>query len=263
MDEVSNNPQKEPLMKFSRNFLGLAVLLSFVSCSTTHKPVEVAQIPAVEVAPDEAFNRLPAAECDNSKYKSCKQARKNDTADRYMLAHNGTLFRRINSAVCAITDGVEDFKISQHPNDNAVIYYRKNGDLYMVNKDLEVKPQGQCPSAKGNTKPLMLGVTKYTVTSNLNTTIVNSALDRTGTFHAWDNSKVVYRDVGVEEFTMNECFGSKGKAFNSYVLFTRDSGNYVTKVKVSNGTFVKDASSTSQNRFYSISSFQENQGVCK
>ena len=241
-------------------FMGFALLLTAVSCSWTHKPTTI----AVVEQPDEAYNRLPAADCDNSKYKECKEARKSDTADRYMLGHDGTLYRRINGANCAVTSGVKDFKISQHPNDVAVIYYRKNGDLYMVNKDKERRTRGQCPSAEGNTKKLMSNVKKYTVTSNTDTTIVNAALSKSGQFSAWDNVQVVYSDINVDDFTMNSCFGAKGKSFSSYVLFTLDRYNNISKVKVNKEyKYLRDDSKVNRERFDSISDFKDRNKVCE
>lgn len=244
-----------------RNIIGLVVLLSAVSCSTTHQqPVQLAE---TEVAYDEAYNRLPASECDSSKYKECKEARKNDTADRYMLGHDGTLYRRINKATCSVTSGVQDFKISMHPNDVAVIYYRKNGDLYLVNKDTERRGRGQCPSAEGNTKRLMKNVQKYTVTANVETTIVNAALDEAGNFSAWDNNYVVYKDTNIEDFSMNTCYGSKGKSFSSYVLFTIDRYGQISKVKVNKEKFLRDDSRIGSERFNKIHDFKEKYKVCQ
>lgn len=248
--------------KCSVGIMGLAVALSFVSCSSTQKPLSVANVPH-EISTDVDHTRVPAADCDSSKFKMCKEARRNDTADRYMLAHDGTLFRRINNAQCAVTSKVTDFKISQHPNDVAVIYFVKEGNLYLVNLDKERRQNGQCPSAAGNTKQLMANVEKYTVTSNTETTIVNAALDRNGNFKAWDNVTVVYSDSGVEEYSMNECFGKKGKSFSSYVLFTRDRNDSVTKVKVSGSQFRKDESKTTHERYNRISEFKDQLNVCK
>ena len=243
-----------------KSILGLAVLLTAVSCSTSSNQPAA---PEVVWAQDEAYNRLPAADCDSSRYKECKEARKNDTADRYMLGHDGTLYRRINQVTCAVTSGVQSFKISQHPKDVAVIYYKKNNDLYLVNKDKEVRGRGQCPSAEGNTKRLMKNVRKYTVTSNVDTTIVNAALDENGLFSAWDNVNVVYKDSSVEDFQMNECFGVKGKSFNSYVLFTLDRFDHISKVKVTKEKYLKDESKVTTEKFTSISKFKDKFNVCQ
>ena len=254
--------------KLTAKILGLATLMSVVACSSAPKE-EVNNISEfseasveIEIA-DDNFNRLPASQCHNPKYTDCKEARKNDIADRYMLDSKKNLYRRINGLDCAVTSNVQDFKISQHPNDVAVLYFKKAGDLYMVNKDKEYRPNGQCPSAKGNTKVLMQNVAKYTVTSNINTTIVNAAVDHNGYFVAWDDQKPVYKDTGVEEFQMNSCFGTKDKSFNSYVLFTRHHRD-VTKVKVSeSGKYIKDSSAEAPESYDSIKAFSQKNKVCK
>lgn len=142
-------------MKF---VLALFTLTTLVSCASQKQPAPV-EVQVTESF-DEAYGRLPSSECDSEKYKTCKEARKNDIADRYMLGKNGTLYRRINKATCAITEDVQDFKISIHPKDLAVVYYKKNGHLYMINLDKEYRPSRQCPSAAGNTKLLMKDISK-------------------------------------------------------------------------------------------------------
>lgn len=248
---------------FSTCLLGVATLMTLVSCASQQPASQPAHIVEVETA-DELYGRIPAADCDKAKYKVCKEARKNDIADRYMLGHDGTFYRRINKATCAITQGVQDFKISQHPKDLAVVYYKKNNALHMINQDKERRVSGQCPSAEGNTKVLMKNIAKYTVTSSENTTIVNAALDKKGLFQAWDNKEVVYKDSGVEEYQMNECYKAKGKSFSSYVLFTRSYSDQITKVKAEkSGRYVKDASKETHQRYNSIGQFVEEANVCK
>ncbi len=248
--------------------LAVLSLLTLVSCSSVkHQstPATVAEVaPAAETefAPDE-YDRVPANECDRARYRTCREARRNDVADRYMLGNDGTLFRRINGAVCAVTSGVEDFKISQHPNDVAVVYFKKTNHLFLLNMDRERRPNGQCPSSSGNIRKLMDNVKKYTVTSNQNTTIVNAALDESGNFRAWDNTRVVYSDRGVEEFQMNQCFGTANKSFSSYVLFTRDISDNITKVRVRNGIFARDESQVVRERYGRINAFVESQRVCQ
>ncbi len=106
--------------------LAVPSLLTLVSCAAT----------VAEFAVDE-YDRVPANECDRAKYRIYREARRNDTADRYMLDDDGTFFRWIKGIACTITYGVEDFKVSKHPNDAAVVYYKKGGDLYMINLDTE------------------------------------------------------------------------------------------------------------------------------
>jgi len=239
---------------------GLA-LGSLVSCS--HQPVHTTEVAEID---DAAYGRLPSSECYEfgKTYKECKQARKNDTADKYLLDHEGNLFRKVPKVKtpCQITSDVSDFKISQHPNDVAVLYYKKGNDLYIFNKDKEYRPNGQCPSAKGNSKMLMANVQKFTVTSNQNTTIVNAAVDVNGNFNAWDNNIVVYSDKGIDEFQMNSCYGTQGKSFSSYVLFTRDYQGNVTKVKTDGTYFVKDASKVDPRRYNGLTDFKKQNNVC-
>ena len=248
--------------------LAVLSLLTIVSCSSVkHQttPATVAEVtpaPAAELAADE-YDRVPANECDRARYRICREARRNDVADRYMLGNDGTLFRRINGAVCSVTSGVEDFKVSQHPNDVAVLYFKKKNHLHLLNMDRERRPSGRCPSSAGNIRKLMDNVKKYTVTSNQNTTIVNAALDEVGNFRAWDNTRVVYSDSNVDEYQMNACFGIENKSFSSYVLFTRDSSDNITKVRVRNGIFARDDSQIVRERYGRINAFVEQQRVCK
>lgn len=252
-------------MKFLNSSLLLALSVgSLVSCSTwTHKqPAAVAPEVVVAEPADEVYGRVPAADCDKSRWKDCKQARKGDYAERYMIDYNGGLFRKINKLECQVTGGVSSFKISQHPNDVAVLYFKKGEDLYILNKDAEWRPNGQCPSAKGNFKKLMSNVQKYTVTSNVNTTIVNAAVSVEGKFVAWDNVKPVYQDTNIDEFRMNDCYNSKDKSFSSYVLFTRDRSGNVTKVKVKGDVFRKDASKVDAKSYESLNDFVKSNKVC-
>ncbi|HXH30883.1 MAG TPA: hypothetical protein VNJ01_08730 [Bacteriovoracaceae bacterium] len=251
--------------------LGLSALLLLGACASDHKPSNHPRMTETSVdserdlerAAEVEYDRVPASECDSSKYKECKEARKSDVATRYMLGHNGTLYRKINSATCAVTEGVEDFKISQHPKDVAAIYFKKGGHLYLLNVDKEFRAAGNCPSSQGNTKRLMDNVEKFTVTSNVNTTIVNAALGTNGEFKAWDNNVVVYSDSNVAEFQMNTCFGTAGKSFSSYVLFTRGHDKSVTKVKVTEGKHIKDISSVDASKFEALADFKKKMKVCK
>lgn len=242
--------------------LALLSLVAFVSCGTM-KPTQQHVVAAVKgEMPDDLYNRLPASDCDKSRFRECKQARANDVADRYMLDHNGTLYRRINNATCTVTAGVTSFKISQHPNDLAVIYYIQDGHLHALGLDKERRRAGECPSVKGNVARLMENVVHYTVTSNSDTTIVNSALDSTGSFAAWDNRSPVYLDTNIAEFTMNSCYGQKGKPFNSFVLFTRDFWGNITKVKVENSSYKREKDMKQTRGYASIAEFKQSNNVC-
>ncbi len=192
-----------------------------------------------------------------------KSARRNDVADEYELTTNGDFFRYVGSNKCQITNNVADFKISQHPNDAAMVYFLKkksgNQDLYVLHNS--TGGSSQCP--KASTKMIMEDIKKYTVTSNTNTTIVNAALSHSGRFAAWDNSAVVYSDNGVTDYQMNQCFGVAGRSFKTYVLFTQDRSRAVTKVKVDEaGRGIVDGSKSTSETYANITEFNRSQNVC-
>jgi hypothetical protein len=186
-----------------------------------------------------------------------KQARANDVADKYVLTDEGTLYRTVNGRRCDVTTNVDNFKISQHPNDRAMVYFKKNGDLYVLGRST---PSYGCP--KANTKVLMENVKKYSVTSNTQTTIVNVALSKSGKFVAWDNVAPVLTtpyDVIADDYQMNQNFGADGKPFSSYVAFVHTArGGAIMKVKGIN----PEGSKWDTSRYYtSIRDFKEANGL--
>lgn len=183
-----------------------------------------------------------------------KKARANDVADTYVLTDEGTLYRTVNGRRCDVTTNVDNFKISQHPNDRAMVYFKKNGDLYVLGRSA---PSYSCP--KANTKVLMENVKKYSVTSNTQTTIVNAALSKSGKFVAWDNVAPVLTVSGADDYQMNQNFGAEGKPFSSYVAFVHsDRGGSVMKVK----GITPSASKWDSSRYYSsIRDFKEANGL--
>ena len=190
-----------------------------------------------------------------SEWKDCKAARPNASVDQYLLTTDGDLYAYINKIdrLCQVTEGVSDFKTSRHPKDAAVIYYARGGDLYVAN---EVKVKGQCPSM--TKKMIMANVKKYNVVSTNNTTIVNTALSTSGRFNAWDNTKVVYSDILVEDYLLNTNYKVKGKSFNTFVAFTLGYDHYITKVKGSASDESSYIKSTETNRSYkSIQEFKK------
>jgi hypothetical protein len=238
----------------------LLALFAFVAlangCASMHKDShQAAYYPdAPAWAPN--YMRDPAG----SKFDP-RQARRGDIADKYQLMENGDFFRFVGNDKCQITNNVQDFKISMHPQDAAVAYFIREGDLYVLHN--AGPNNGRCPGA--SKKVIMSGVKQdnYKVTSNTHTTIVNAALDNNGNLSAWDNAKVVYQDQGVEDFMMNQCFGAEGKSFNSYVLFSIDRAGHVTKVRVDQqGWGRKDTSTETSERFNSISEFKDRNNVC-
>ncbi len=193
-----------------------------------------------------------------------KHARSNDLAETYTLSDDGTLSRAIRNSnlKCTITTNVDEFKVSMHKNDAAMIYFVKNDKSlwYLKNSGSSTS---QCPPAEK--QRLMQNVKKYTVTSNTDTEVVNVALDTSGNLYAWGNSgPAIYSDTGVAEFQMNQCYGASGKSFNSFVMFTRDAYGIVTKVKVEQGRyFINNDSRDDARRFPSITDFKKERNVCQ
>ena len=206
---------------------------------------------------------------DGKDYKECKLARKSDQgASKYLLMESGQLLRITddNGVKCTIDQDVLDIKVSMHPKDAAVLYYTKKSDsgkkLVVVN-NIDGDFAGKC--MKVAKKTLAENVKEFSVVSNSHTTIVNAALTKSGEFLAWDNTNVVYRDLGVTDYQMNTCYGSEGKSFSSYALFTIDQSGTVNKVKgeSSNGFISKFIKAPADNgRYNSIRDFIESRNVC-
>ena len=171
-----------------------------------------------------------------------RNARSGDVASQYTLETDGDFFRTVNGNKCQITNKVEDFKISMHPSDKAVVYFIREEsnssssyetyNLYVLHN---ASRTGQCP--KASKKKIVSDVAyvdgkfKYNVVSNTNTTIVNVALNANGQFTAWDNNQVVLTQNNVEDYTLHNKFGVSGAPFSSYVVFAINDDGYVLKVK--------------------------------
>ncbi|MCO5144408.1 MAG: hypothetical protein M9962_15120 [Oligoflexia bacterium] len=240
---------------FKYTVMGL-LAVALMSCSTGRKM-------DASMASDDSnleIYRAPAASCMRDGFKECKNARRNDLVAQYALKSNGDFFRIMeNGTPCQITNGVDSFKISQHPNDAAMVYFERNNDLYVLHN---VGANGNnCP--KADKKVIMGSVKKYTVTSNTESSIVNVALDTSGRLAAWDNNKVVYEDSMVVDYSMNQCFGASGKSFSSVVFFSIDPHGNVSKIRPSKdawGVFGKV--SDAPDRASSITDWKENNRVC-
>ena len=187
-----------------------------------------------------------------------------EIADSYTLMPNGDFFREVNGLKCQVTNKVEDFKISSHPKDAALAYFIKNADLWVVNTSVE-PAEGNCP--KTVAKVIMKDLAKvgakyeYWVTSNTNTTVVNSARNSDGRFTAWDNTKPVYSsDARIVDVDMNQCFGVKGKGFSTYVAFLLTTSHSVIKVKGDPSD--KDFAKEDFGPFASLDSFRAQNNVC-
>jgi len=175
-----------------------------------------------------------AADCatrapKGSRWAECTNARSNATVDQFMLTTDGDLYAYMkkNDLLCSVTNNVADMKTSRHPKDAAVLYFVRNGDLYVANQ--VSNRSGNCPEM--SKKVLMTNVKKYNVVQNTKTTIVNTALDKGGNFLAWDNNRVVYKDILVKDYLLNKNYASEGKPFSSYVAFTLDISGYITKIE--------------------------------
>lgn len=159
-----------------------------------------------------------------------KQARSNDYAISYTLTDSGRLYRTMpNGNQCDITTNVSDFKVSQHPKDAAVIYFKKEGNLYYL-KNLSWKQASKpCPGAEKAV--LMSDVKKYNVISNTNTDLVNTALSYGGRFAAWPNSGSPVSFDGISAYSLNNCYGKKDRSFNTYMVFLLTNGGKIVKVR--------------------------------
>ncbi|MEW6056826.1 MAG: hypothetical protein AB1540_09440 [Bdellovibrionota bacterium] len=198
---------------------------------------------------------LPLSAVAYDSIKEEKRARSNDVADRYILERDGDFFREVRGKPCQITNNVDDFKVSQHRNDAAMVYFIKDGDLYVLHN---AESSGQCP--KASKKVIMPNVKKYNVVSNTNTTIVNTALDRSGTFIAWDNTRDVLTVRGVDEYKLNQCFGT-GRSFSSYVAFLLSRSGDIYKVKGNEPE--KSKWDNSRDSYNTLNQFEDRQRVCQ
>lgn len=235
------------------NILLPTVILALVGCATQ---TQVADTSFVNI------EREPASDCANGKAWKCKEARRNDLANQYMLDDAGNFYRYFSDGkqLCQITNDVKDFKISQHPNDAAVAYYESKNSLWVINNQ-DTTRNGNCP--KVAKKVIMQNVKEWKVMSNTNTTIVNAAVDESGNFNAWDNIRVVYSQKNVIDFQMNSCFNVSGKSFSSYALFTLDSYGDVNKIKVNGTYYVSDASKIQRGNWRSLTDWKNDQHVCQ
>ncbi len=189
--------------------------------------------------------------------QTVKNARSNDVASKYTLKANGDFFRTVGRNECQITNDVDSFKVSQHPKDVAVAYYERGGDLYILKN--AHGSNGNCPEA--SKKVLMENVEKYTVVSTTNTDIVNLALSRSGKLVAWDNRNVLVSEYGIENYAHNDCYGVKGKSFNTIVAFGITYSGRVLKIRGGSST---EVSATMTSEYYSsINNFKSDNNVCK
>ena len=200
-----------------------------------------------------------------------KEARANDEVSKYGLSDSGEFYRIMRGGTkdikCAVTGGVEDFKISGHPEDAALVYFvKKNSsggaDLYYSQKNGIAASGNNCP--KADAKLLMKDVAKvhgkysYGVISKEDTNLVNYALDGNKTFTAWPRSSQFGAPVqvgGIEAVTQNGCYGEKGKPFSKKIAFLqKDDGTVLT--------LESDGKIVAQGKFSDIKEFKKAKNVC-
>ena len=191
-------------------------------------------------------------------FAETKKARDNDLVDSYEL-EDGKLSRQIGNMKCDVTNGVTSFKVSQHPQDAAMIYYMKDGDLhYLKNPAGAVRKNGQCPKAEK--AMLLANVKDYTVVSSEKTKIVNMALTEGGRLVGWPNTgRPLVDKQGIKTLKMNPCNDKAGYSFKRYVAFGEARDGTVLKIE---GDKPEDSAFTPE-RFDSISEFKEKMDVCK
>ena len=213
-----------------------------------------------------SFVNVQAAECvakapRGTVWKECLNARANTAVDQYMLDNAGDLYSYIGriNRICQVTSRVKNMKVSMHPNDAAVLYFEKDGNLFDAN-EVRIASQ-QCPQMK--TKELMAGVEKYSVVGNSNTTVVNMALSKSGEFIAWDNNQAIYKDIGVKDYLVNSSnYGVPRAPFTTFVAFTLGYDSKITKIKghaAQGGMLVK--SSDDPGYYVSIQEFKAKHGI--
>lgn len=249
-----------------KNLLLLGLLAAgFMGCTHTPSSTTAAANPDqawTGYTSDEFADRAPAAECALAgDWKECKNARRNDYASQYLLDRAGNFYRLVNNRKCQVTANVVDFKISQHPSDAAVVYYKTTkNELFVVHN--QSTQLGDCPPV--SKKSIMTAVKEFSVVPSQKTTIVNAALSTGGQFTAWDSVNSVYRDFNITDYQMNQCYGVSGKSFSSVVLFTIDRSGAVTKVRMqSNGLYIKDSSNTTSRSYASLQDFKQTERVCQ
>lgn len=183
-----------------------------------------------------------------------KKARKNDVASEYVLDHRGQLFRTVKGRQCKVADGVTHMKVSQHPEDTAVLYFERDHDLYVLHNTRAW--WFGCP--RTSQKLILKNVKKFNVVGSIHTKIVNVALSKAGQFHAWDNHVTKMTVNGVQEYRMNQGYGVKGKPFSSYVSFLYGEQGKIFKLK---GKMIKESKWEPKKRYRSLKDFLKQHGI--
>ena len=164
-----------------------------------------------------------------------KHARKSDVASRYTLEDDGDLFRTVGKHKCQVTNRVLDIKVSQHPDDAAVLYFlRKKGDradLYVLHN---AEKTGQCPKASkkriASDVAKVRGKYKYSVVPSQHTEIVAVALTDDRRLLAWDDDSLALSKNRIEDYRLYNKYGVKGAPFRRYAVFALHGSGRVLKV---------------------------------
>lgn len=196
-----------------------------------------------------------------------KSARQNDVAASYSLNKTSTKFTRAieksdGTVSCTVTTGVEDFKISQHPNDVATVYFVKDGGLHYLadTKKNGGYYSGNCPPADSKRLITSLkysgGKAEYGVIPSTNTEYVNWGLRSDGTFLAWKNSGQPLSVYNISDIASNTCYDQEGKSYSRKILFLQKHDGRVLAME-------NDGSMTDQGVHKSIQSFKNSRNVCE
>jgi len=65
----------------------------------------------------------------------------------------------------------------------------------------------------------------------------------------------------VKDYQLNQCYGSKGKKYNTYVAFLHLSSGHVLKLKGKGGSVVGDKQTKAT--FKSLKAFKERNKICQ
>ncbi len=185
-----------------------------------------------------------------------KEARQNDVASKYILDDAGNFFRIVRGNKCQITNAVEDFKISQHPGDVAMVYFKRQGDLYLL-KNHDGDRLAQCP--KANKSVLVKSIKKYSVVPDTSSLVVNYTLDNAGKLVGYTNTAVFNTVTGVRDYSHNECYGQAGRSFSTIAVFGIQFNGTIVKMRAK----TKEVDFDRELNYSSIADFKNYRNVCK
>ncbi len=198
-----------------------------------------------------------------------KAARNNDSyACKYLLSseyqnayyYDATTLANLYRADCdrsghsinptLVNRDVLDFKISQHPNDRALVYFVK--DEYGIANLWELSSITNKTQFLTRDIKKINGHFKYDVIPSTDTTIVMVSLSNNGSLRAWDNDGEIEKWLLIEDYRLNPNFGKAGMPFSSYAVFAIDKAGYVIKIK---GKDFQNSKAETTKKFNSIDEF--------